>query len=134
MRCTNGDLTACRVNGTGTSVMDEVMWEVIYDSYIKELGLDVMYARLLGVMKEKAQIECDYVLTSDRFKLTLLEIEEAKLKEMIGSSDGKDSGSIDKSLVYISKWVGSWLNAKEMTTKEYFVLLREMEKMNKTKT
>ena len=134
IRCTSGDLTGCRVNDVGTAQKDELMWEAIYDSYIKEMGLDVMYARLLGVMKEKAQIECDYVLTSDRFKLTLLEIEEAKLKEMIGSSESKESGSIDKSLVYISKWVGSWLNPKEMTTKEYFVLLREMEKMNKTKT
>ncbi len=134
IRCTNNDLTGCRITDKGTAVMDEVIWETIYDSYIKEMGLDKMYTRLLGVMKEKAKIECDYVLTSDRFKLTLLEIEEAKLRDMISASDGKDSGGIDKSLVYISKWVGSWLNPKQMTVKEYFVLLREMEKMNKNNT
>jgi len=134
MMCTGGDLTGCRTNGIGNATMDELMWEVVYDSYINEMGLDKMYSRLLDIMKKKAQIECDYVATNDRFKLTLLEIEERKLKEMIDASDGKDSGGIDKSLVYISKWVGSWLNPKHMTTKEYFILLQEMEKMNKNNT
>lgn len=134
MQCTGGDLSGCRTNGLGNALMDELMWEVVYDSYITEMGLDKMYNRLLDIMKKKAEIECDYVTTNDRFKLTLLEIEERKLQEMIGASSGKASGGIDKSLVYISKWVGSWLNPKHMTAKEYFVLLQEMEKMNKNNT
>jgi hypothetical protein len=134
IQCTDGDLTGCRINGVGTPQMDELMWEAIYDSYIREMGLDKMYAKLLEVMKKKAQIECDYVLTSDRFKLTLLELEEEKLKTMIKSADSGKSGSINKSLVYVSKWVGSWLNPAQMSVKEYFVLLGEMEKINTNNT
>ena len=134
IQCTDGDLSGCRINGLGDAVKDELMWEVIYDSYINEMGLDKMYRRLLEVMKKKAEIECDYVSTNDRFNLTLLQIEEQTLKDMIDTSGGKTSGGIDKSLVYISKWVGSWLNPKNMTAKEYFILLKEMEKINKNNT
>jgi hypothetical protein len=130
MKCTSGDLTGCRVDGIGTKRDDELAWERIYDDYIKQMGLDKMYKRLLLVMKAKAEIECDYVITNDRFKLTLLSIEETKLRDLIASSDVGSSVSIDRSLVYISKWVGSWLNPKELKVKEYFVLLKEMESMN----
>lgn len=130
MLCTSGDLTGCRKTALGTPKMDEIAWERIYDNYIKEMGLDKMYKRLLMVMKAKAEIECDYVITNDRFKLTLLSIEETKLRDLIASSDVGNNMSIEKSLVYISKWVGSWLNPKEISVKEYFVLLKEMENMN----
>lgn len=130
MQCTSGDLTGCRVDGIGTKRDDELAWERIYDDYITQMGLDKMYKRLLLVMKAKAEIECDYVITNDRFKLTLLSIEETKLRDLIASSDVGSSVSIDRSLVYISKWVGSWLNPKELKVKEYFVLLKEMESMN----
>ena len=75
MKCTSGDLTGCRVDGIGTKRDDELAWERIYDDYIKQMGLDKMYKRLLMVMKAKAEIECDYVITNDIFKLTLLSIE-----------------------------------------------------------
>jgi hypothetical protein len=134
IQCTEGDLTGCRINGLGNATMDELMWDVVHDDYIKEMGLDKTYKRLLEVMKKKAEIECDYVSTNDRFNLTLLEIEEQNLKDLVDTSGGKTSGGVEKSLVYISKWVGSWLNPKNMTTKEYFILLKEMEKINKNNT
>jgi hypothetical protein len=95
------------------------------------MGLDKTYARLLEVMKKKAEIQCDLVTTEDKFNLTLLEIEERKLIDMTKVSKSGSGSNIEQSLVHISKWVGSWLNPKQISVKEYFVLLNEIEKYNK---
>lgn len=131
IQCTNGDLTKCRKAEGGTNDYDVEAWDIIYDSYIKTMGLDKLYKRILESMRKKAQLECDYILTNDKFKLTLIAIENSKLEDMLAISSKGEGHTIEKSLVYMSKWVGSWLNAKEMTTKEYFVMLREMENINK---
>ncbi len=80
-------------------------------------------------MRKKALIECDYVLTSDRFKLTLLDIEEAKLKSMIANNGA--GITIEQSLVHLSKWVGSWINPKAITAAEYFNLMDEYGRITK---
>lgn len=131
IQCTNGNLSACRRTEAGDPKTDNKVWDEIYDSYIRDMGLDKLYKRILDTMRKKAQLECDFILTNDKFKLTLIAIENTKLEEMIAMSERGDGQTIEKSLVYMSKWVGSWLNAKEITVKEYFVMLREMENMNK---
>lgn len=108
---------------------DRIAWDSLYDQYIKRFGLGKMYKRLLSVMKDKALIECDFVLTRDRFKLTELEIKEAELKQMI---DTNNTGmSIDQALIYLSKWIGYRLNPREITVTEYFNILKEYGKANK---
>ena len=82
-------------------------------------------------MKRKAILECDFVITKDKFKLTEIGVEEAKIKSML---DNKGEGtSIEKSLIYLSKWLGYRINIKEVTTLEYFNLLEEYGKANKEK-
>ena len=131
MKCVEGDLTACRINGVGTAENDDMAWDNIFDSYLSQMGLDKTYARLLDVMRKKAEIQCDLITTEDKFNLTLLEIEETKLRDMTKMSKGGSGTNIEQSLVHISKWVGSWLSPKTISVKEYFVLLNEIEKYNK---
>jgi hypothetical protein len=131
MKCVGGDLTACRINGVGDALSDDQAWDDVFDSYLSQMGLDKTYARLLEVMKKKAEIQCDLVTTEDKFNLTLLEIEERKLIDMTKVSKSGSGSNIEQSLVHISKWVGSWLNPKQISVKEYFVLLNEIEKYNK---
>ena len=73
----------------------------------------------------------DFVITGNRFKLTEIEIEETRLNAML--SNAGVGMSIDESLIYISKWMGTWLNVKQITTKEYFNLLEQYGKANKGK-
>jgi hypothetical protein len=131
MKCTGGDLSGCRINGVGDAETDELAWDNVFDSYLAQMGLDKTYARLLDVMRKKAEIQCDLITTEDKFNLTLLEIEERKLIDMTKISKTGSGSNIEQSLVHISKWVGSWLNPKQITAKEYFVLLAEIEKYNK---
>jgi len=82
-------------------------------------------------MKKKAMLEVDYILTRERFKLTEIEMQIANLDAMM--MNGGNGMTIEQSLIHLSKWLGSWVNAKEISTKEYFNLMNEYGKENKRK-
>lgn len=132
IKCTNGDLRFVRIDSksiTATNENDVDAWNKIYDDYIKEFGLSEMYIKMLNVMRKKAMLEIDFVINRDRFKLTEIEIELSKL-EMMMANNGKGI-TIEQSLVHLSKWMGHWINSKNIITKDYFNLLNEYGKANK---
>jgi len=130
IKCTEGDLKYTRIDiEKGSEEIDEKCWNIIYDDYLKKQGLGKMMTKLLDCMIDKTNAELDFVISGDRFKLTECEMLETKLEQMLNNSG---SGmSISQCLIYLSKWMGSWINTKSITTKEYFDLLKEFEKSNK---
>ena len=115
----------------GNEENDIIAWQKIYDSYIKEYGLSDVYKKLLNAMKKKALLEVDFIITRDRFKLTEIEMQISNLDAMLMN---KGSGiTIEQSLIHLSKWMGSWINVKTITTREYFNLMEEYGKENKRK-
>ena len=115
----------------GNEKSDIEAWQKIYDSYILEYGLSDMYKKLLNAMKKKALLEVDFIITRERFKLTEIEMQIANLDAMLMN---KGSGiTIEQSLIHLSKWLGSWINVKTITTREYFNLMEEYGKENKRK-
>lgn len=131
IKCTSNDLTFVRKDKKGTEQEDIEAWERIYDSYIAEYGLNEVYKKLLNAMKKKALLEVDYILTRERFKLTEIEMQIANLDAMM--MNGGNGMTIEQSLIHLSKWLGSWINAKDISTKEYFNLMSEYGKENKRK-
>lgn len=108
---------------------DGEIWENIYDQYIKKYGLSKLYKKMLDIMREKALIECTFVMTRDRFKLTEIELKEAELNNaLINNGNGM---TIDQALIYLSKWLGYRLNPREITVIEYFNILEQYGKANK---
>lgn len=115
----------------GNEESDIEAWQKIYDSYILEYGLSDMYKKLLNAMRKKALLEVDFIITRERFKLTEIEMQIANLDAMLNN---KGSGiTIEQSLIHLSKWLGSWINVKTITTREYFNLMEEYGKENKRK-
>ena len=115
----------------GNEENDIEAWQKIYDSYILEYGLSDMYKKLLNAMRKKALLEVDFIITRERFKLTEIEMQIANLDAMLMN---KGSGiTIEQSLIHLSKWLGSWVNVKTITTREYFNLMEEYGKENKRK-
>jgi hypothetical protein len=106
------------------------MWEKLYDQYIQTFGLSELYKKIINQMKKKALLELDYLITGDRFKLTLIEMESRKLEAM---QLNLNSGgiSIDQAIVHLSKWLGYWIRSKEICVIEFFNLLKEYERINK---
>ena len=131
IKLTNGELEYSRRNkNKGTKELDEKHFEMIYDDYLTTFGLSKMYVRLLEAMKKKALIELDYILTGDRMKITLAELEAEKLKTMLNNN--KSTTTIEQTLIHLSKWLGQWINSKKITAREYFDLCDEFSKYNKS--
>lgn len=55
------------------------LWDTLQDQYIQEFGLEENFKKQLRLLKKKAQLNYDYVLTGDRFINTLLTIVDADL-------------------------------------------------------
>lgn len=131
MKCMEGQIQFVRRAENGTNEHDRKAWEAIYDEYLAEFGLGPVQNKVFKAMKRKAMLELDYVITGDRFKLTEIEIEIANLQGILANAG--NGISIDQALIYISKWLGSWINPKNITAREYFTLLGEYNKANKVK-
>ena len=103
-------------------------YEILFDDYLIKRGLSKSYKRLLDLMKKKTLLECEYIITGERFKLTEIELTE----QMLRSEIGKDTVdiSIEKSLVFLSKWIGYRLDWKVVTVSEYYIILEEYGKAN----
>lgn len=131
IKCTQGDIKFVRTNENGTDEQDKIVWEKIYDSYIEEFGLSPVYKKLLGAIKEKALLELDYVITKEKFKLTEIEISVVKLQSMMANNG---SGiSIEEALIHVSKWMGTWIDVKKVTVRDYFNLMKQYGKANQVK-
>ena len=127
MKCTDGDIQFVRKDlADGTQEDDLKYWNAMFDDYLQRYGLSDLYKRMLKVMKDKAILETEFVLTKDRFKLTLIEIESNKLEAMMSNSG--EGMTIDESLVHLSKWLGYHLNVKRVTAGEYFTILKQYGK------
>jgi len=104
-------------------------WAKIYDQYLFRFGLNKKYERYLQAMVRRAELQTDYVMTKDKFKLTEIEIQDAKIANLeahFGSGE-----TIEVVLVYVSKWLGYRINTREISVLEYFVILDEYGKANK---
>lgn len=131
--CHDGDLTKTRMDTKrGDQKKDEIAWEQIQDTYLKLYGMSKVLEKIYKAMRQLAILELEYVITEDRMKLTLAEMEEQKIKSLLTN---KGQGiSIQQSLVYLSQWMNQWITTRGITTREYFDLLEEMEKFNKQTT
>ena len=103
-------------------------WDELFDDFLTKRGLGKSYKRLLEVMRKKTILECDFIITGDAFKLTQIEIEEENLKQLIGKDEVDIS--VEKSLVFLSKWIGYRLDWKVITLSEYYIILEEYGKAN----
>lgn len=129
IKCNDGDITYVRKkNEEGTEEEDEYVWETIYDSYINEFGLGKVYKKMLDSMRKRAELELDYVITGDKFKQTLINMEINRLEQLMANAGV--GMSIPETLIHLSRWMGSFINTKNITTREYFTLLKEYGKAN----
>ena len=132
MKINDGEHNFIRKNiDDGSPEMDQFWFEKIYDEYIAEFGLSKLHIKLLEAMKKKAMLELDFIITQNRFKLTEIDIQIARLESMM-----RNNGSgmtIEQSLIHLSKWMQTWINAKQISVREYFNLMHEFKRINTKK-
>jgi hypothetical protein len=131
IKCQGGELNYARIEDKGTSRQDTMAWEIIYDSYLKEYGLTGLHAKAMKLMKEIALIRLEFVITLDKRKLTDAEVKVARMHTML-QNNGVNV-TIDQTMIHLSKWMGTFLDSKNITVRQYFNLIEEYGKANKSK-
>lgn len=128
----DGDLSYMRRNLTiGNDKNDAEYYNILYSAYIEEMGLDKIYLKSLNLMKKIALLQCDYIISGDRVKLTKAEMQMSRLKSMLAKNSNNDKISIQESLVHLSKWIGSYIDIDKITARKYLDMLRALEAENK---
>lgn len=129
IKCNKGNIEFTRKTKKGNKIQDYIKWKLLYNEYLKDFGLDVRYKKYLEAQKKKAILQSDYIITKERFKLTEIEIESQKIKDLEAYfGEGKQ---IELILTWLGMFLGYKLDQKTTTVKEYFVILEQYGKANK---
>lgn len=126
-KCINGDLYFVRIDDKQLDLQGcEEAFKKVYESYMNIFGIDKKYKQQIESIKKIALLQCDYLKTKDQFKLTQIEVENAKLE--LFKKEIASNVTLQQTLIHLSKWVGYRLDWKQVTVYEYYTLLEESSK------
>jgi hypothetical protein len=126
-KCLEGDVKYVNLETKEDSGNQEA-FNKLYDSFLQKRGVNKEYKKYLDILKKKAMLQCEFLITKDNFKLTQIEIEDAKI---VSLQKGSEEGlSIDKTLIYLGKWLGYRLDWKIISVSEFYSILEEYEKQS----
>lgn len=112
----------------GTKKEDVKAWQLVYDDYLNEFGLGYKYENYIELQLELIELNCQFVDTNERFLLNRIELIKAEMREF---ETIEDSDNLDDAIVYVSKWLGSVINEREISAKSFFKMLNSMIKEQK---
>lgn len=139
-KCIGGKIKYCRKDiSKGSKKKDLKAWDRVYDSFINRYGINSNYRYLLDLKTELALLQCDFVITGDRFLLNKINVVIESINEVVKTSN-YDSMDIDTLLVVASKWMGFGMNKTETSVSFLYDTLdnikkeaQELTKKNKNK-
>ena len=126
-KCLEGDVKYVNLETKEDSGNQEAFTK-LYDAFLQKRGVNKEYKKYLDILKKKALLQCEFLITKDNFKLTQIEIEDAKIVSLQKTSEA--GLSIDKTLIYLGKWLGYRLDWKIISVSEFYSILEEYEKQS----
>ena len=129
IKCNNGDLSYTRIGKKGNLINDLKNWERLYNEYLASFGLNDRYKKYLEAQRKKAKLQAEYIIKKDNFKLTEIEIQNQRIKDLeVYFGDGE---KIEVILTWLGMFLGFKLDKKNTTVTEYFTILEQYGKANK---
>jgi len=126
-KCLEGDVKYVNLETKEDSGNQEAFTK-LYDAFLQKRGVNKEYKKYLDILKKKALLQCEFLITKDNFKLTQIEIEDAKIVSLQKTSEA--GLSIDKTLIYLGKWLGYRLDWKIISVSEFYSIMEEYEKQS----
>jgi len=111
----------------GTPENDSKAWELLYNDFIKQVGLSPEFKEYLELIKLKIEAQLSFLESEkngfrDRFLLNEIEYLTAEI-DKFHQSGGKGM-TITETMIFLSKEQGYHLKETEITVLEYFTILR----------
>ena len=101
------------------------VWNSIYNQYIEMFGLSEEFLADLNNQIELANYKAEFIITGDRYFLTLIKIEEAKIA--VDKSENDKPFELEILLAKMSKYYGFKLESKELTVVQYYSYLNTVK-------
>lgn len=131
IKCNNGELNYARQKNRGNKTLDRINWVRLYDEYLSIFGLDDRYKKYIEAQKKRAILQSQYIISRDKFKLTEIDIQTQRIKDLeMYFGNGQ---KIETILTWLGKFLGYKVDQRNTTVTEYFTILEEYGKANKTK-
>ena len=121
--CETGDLRWLFIKGKGR-VSDKIAthWISLQDEYLDEFGLDEKYKQQLRLEKEITGLNCDFVITRDRFLLNIIKMKEADIK----ATKTVEAFSFYQMKDPVEKYKGYRVDPLTTSVKEWYYSLKNM--------
>ena len=127
-RALSGELQYTRKDlDHGNEEDDRKAWTLVYDDYLREFGLGDRFEQLLELQMELIEVNIELAETGDRFLVNRANQLTADINRIMERTDG---GDLDDAIAYVSKWVGSFIDERTITAKQFFKLLDTVVKDN----
>lgn len=112
----------------GNEVDDNTAWLAVSDDYIKVFGLGEKYEEYLDLQIQLIELNCDFVINSDRFLLNQIEMVQHDMSKIM-SGDG--SGKLDDAITFVMRVMKTVIDENKITAKAFFKLLDSCVKEQK---
>jgi seryl-tRNA synthetase len=113
-------------------------WELCFNSYIRRIGLSTNYEDYLQNVKQRAELQLEYLLSNkaesgklqkrDRNYLNEINRLTHLINEFIKQQSKNEHDSVMKHLNWLSKNEGRTIKIDDITTLQYFELIKEITK------
>lgn len=133
LKCLEGKLNYCRINPTATDEItqkDLNAWNKIYDNYLDTFGLNDVAKKFIKLKIKLARAQNDYIIKETKFLFNVMRILTVEIEKL--EKEMNKGVSTESVLVHLSKFMGFKQSTKQLTVREYFDLLKEYERANKT--
>lgn len=101
-----------------------LVWEILVDQWITRFGFSDEYNKELDGEVAIANLQADYIITNDRYYLTLIALEKEKIK--MNKGEVKEPAELNTILAKMSKHYGFKLSSQDLTTDEYYSYLNNI--------
>ena len=100
-------------------------FEVLKDEYIDTFGISESYKKILEAKIEIAKLQIDMSLNNDNFLQNFIDMRLSDIEQQLVKTE---NSSHLKTKMNLEKYLGFRINEKEISVKEYYSYLNEMQK------
>lgn len=119
----------CRRNwNKGTKENDALAWAMVYDDYLRLFGLGEKYEYYIELQLQLIDLNCEYVITNNRFLLNEINRLTAEIESMLNSETKAD---LLDAVAYLNMRLRTSINEKEITAATFFKMLDQQTKIDK---
>ena len=109
----------------GTDEDDKTAFNTVFDDFIKKVGLGEDYEEYIQLHVRRSQLNIEYLETRQRSLLNQINELTVKINNFNKDNKTTNEGSIYKTLNILSKMQGYAITPQNISTLQYFELLKQ---------